>query len=106
MQIEQLKEIISVADRRAILKKLKALGFGDCARSKKYRNFPLPVIFNGDEQSTDWIENPENDKMFKAYIFSLVAGAEQTTFIVLETNKVNRKKDISLPLAMDILFKE
>ena len=106
MQIKELQETIAVADRHTILKKLKNLGFCDCAKDKKYRNLPLPAIFEGNEQSTDWIVNPENGKEFKAYIFTCVAGAERTTFIVLETNSFNKKKNLSSPFAMDILFKE
>lgn len=106
MQIEQLQEVLFIADRRAIVKKLKALGYGDCARDRKYRDFLLPVIFNSDEQSTDWTENAKGDRHFKAYIFTNVTGAERATFIVLETNSIDKDNDISRSLAMDILFKE
>ena len=106
MQIEQLNEIVAIANKAEILRKLKALGYRNCTQSKKYRDFPLPVIFKGTEQSTEWVTNMFGDREYKAYTFNDVVGAEQTEFFVLEVNAVDKCKDLTRPLSMHIWFKE
>ena len=106
MQIEQLNEIVAIANKAEILRELKALGYRNCAQSKKYRDFPLPTIFKGAEQSTEWVSNSTGDRLYKAYTFTDVAGAEQTEFVVLEVTSYNERKDLMRPLAMEIWFKE
>ena len=106
MQIEQLNEIVAIANNTAILRELKALGYRNCTQSKKYRDFPLPTIFKGTEQSTEWVSNAFADREYKGYTFTNVAGAEQTEFVVLEVNAYNEHKDLMRPLSMEIWFKE
>ena len=106
MQIEQLNELVALVDKQAILKRLKALGYRDCAKDKKYCDFSLPAIFNGTEQSTEWAYNNKGDRLYKAYTFNDVVGAEQTEFVVLEVNTYNERKDLMRPLSMEIWFKE
>lgn len=106
MQIEQLNKIVAIANKAAILRELKSLGYRNCIQSKKYRDFPLPAIFRGTEQSTEWVYNSKGDRLYKAYTFTDVTGAEQTEFIVLEVNAYNERKDLMRPLSMEIWFKE
>ena len=106
MQIEQLNEIVAIANNTAILRELKALGYRNCTQSKKYRDFPLPAIFKGTEQSTEWVSNMFGDREYKAYTFNDVVGAEQTEFLVLEVNAVDKKRDKVRPMALHIYYKE
>lgn len=106
MQIEQLNEIVAIANNTAILRELKALGYRNCTQSKKYRDFPLPAIFRGTEQSTEWATNMFGDREYKAYTFTNVVGAEQTEFVVLEVNAVDKKHDKVRPMALHIYYKE
>ena len=106
MQIEQLNKIVAIANKAAILRELKALGYRNCAQSKKYRDFPLPTIFRGKEQSTEWVSNVFGDREYKGYTFTNVAGAEQTEFFVLEVNAIDKRRDLTRPLSMHIWFKE
>lgn len=106
MQIEQLNKIIAIANNTAILRELKALGYRNCTQSKKYRDFSLPAIFKGTEQSTEWVSNAFGDRQYKAYTFNDVAGAEQTEFVVLEVNAVDKKHDKVRPMALHIYYKE
>lgn len=106
MQIEQLNKIIAIANKAAILRELKSLGYRNCVQSKKYRDFSLPVIFKGTEQSTEWVSNMFGDRLYKAYTFNDVAGAEQTEFVVLEVNAVDKKHDKVRPMALHIYYKE
>lgn len=106
MQIEQLNELVALVDKQAILKRLKALGYRDCAKDKKYGDFSLPAIFKGTEQATEWVSNAFGDRQYKAYTFNDVVGAEQTEFVVLEVNACNERKDLMRPLSMEIWFKE
>ena len=106
MQIEQLNKIVAIANKAAILRELKALGYRNCTQSKKYRDFTLPVIFRGTEQSTEWVSNAFGDRQYKAYTFNDVAGAEQTEFVVLEINAVDKRHDKVRPMALHIYYKE
>lgn len=106
MQIELLNELVALADKQAILKQLKALGYRDCAKDKKYCDFSLPAIFKGTEQSTEWAYNNKGDRLYKAYTFNDVVGAEQTEFLVLEVNAVDKKHDKVRPMALHIYYKE
>ena len=106
MQIEQLNEIVAIANKAAILRELKSLGYRNCTQSKKYRDFSLPVIFKGTEQSTEWVSNMFGDRLYKAYTFNDVAGAEQTEFVVLEVNAVDKKHDKVRPMALHTYYKE
>lgn len=106
MQIELLNELVALVDKQAILKRLKALGYRDCAKDKKYGDFPLPAIFRGTEQSTEWATNMFGDREYKAYTFNDVAGAEQTEFVVLEVNAVDKQHDKVRPMAFHIYYKE
>lgn len=106
MQIELLNKIVAIANKAAILRELKSLGYRNCAQSKKYRDFPLPAIFRGTEQSTEWATNMFGDREYKAYTFNDVAGAEQTEFVVLEVNAVDKRHDKVRPMSMGIYFKE
>ena len=106
MQIEQLDKIVAIANKAAILRELKALGYRNCTQSKKYRDFTLPVIFRGTEQSTEWVSNAFGDRQYKAYTFNDVAGAEQTEFVVLEINAVDKRHDKVRPMALHIYYKE
>lgn len=106
MQIELLNELVALVDKQAILKRLKALGYRDCAKDKKYGDFSLPAIFRGTEQATEWVYNSKGDRLYKAYTFTDVTGAEQTEFIVLEVNAYNERKDLMRPMALHIYYKE
>ncbi len=106
MQIEQLNKIVAIANKAAILRELKALGYRNCTQSKKYRDLPLPAIFRGTEQSTEWVSNMFGDRLYKAYTFNDVVGAEQTEFVVLEVNAYNERKDLMRPMALHIYYKE
>ena len=106
MQIEQLNKIVAIANKAAILRELKSLGYRNCTQSKKYRDFSLPTIFKGTERSTKWVYNSKGDRLYKAYTFNDVVGAEQTEFVVLEVNSYNERKDLMRPMAMEIWFKE
>ena len=106
MQIELLNKIVAIANKAAILRELKSLGYRNCVQSKKYRDFSLPVIFKGTEQSTEWVSNMFGDRLYKAYTFNDVAGAEQTEFVVLEVNAVDKKHDKVRPMALHIYYKE
>lgn len=106
MQIEQLNNIVAIANKAAILRELKALGYRNCTQSKKYRDFSLPTIFKGTEQTTEWVTNMFGDREYKAYTFTDVEGAEQTEFFVLEVNAVDKRRDLSRPLSLHIWFKE
>lgn len=105
MQKERLEKIIEIANTKAIKGEIIKNGFLDCVKVKQYRNFPIPTILKGAEQSTEWVQSHDGLHEFKGSIFTGVDGAEGVEFVILQVNKINKKKDMSIPFQMHIYFK-
>ena len=105
MQKEQLEKIIEIANTKAIKGEILKNGFLDCVKVKQYRNFPIPTILKGAEQSTEWVQSHDGLHEFKGSIFTGVDGAEGVEFVILQVNKINKEKDISIPWQMFVFVK-
>lgn len=106
MQKEQLEKIIEIANTKAIKGEILKNGFLDCVKVKQYRGFPIAQIVKGAEQTTEWVQSHDGLHEFKGSIFTGVDGAEGVEFVILQVNKINKKKDMSIPFQMHIYFKE
>lgn len=105
MEIEKLKEIITLADKNAIVRELKALGYEDASKSKRYRDFFLTKIVHGKQSETEWV-NGENRLEYSGHIYTNVDGAEQAEFIAVSINKISKDGETSLPHALLWFVKE
>lgn len=105
MKIDKLKEIVLLADKSAIVRKLKALGYEDARKNATYRNFSLEKIVRGEQEETEWI-NRENRFEYNGRIYTNVEGAEQAEFIAICINKICKDGVISLPYALLWFVKE
>lgn len=105
MKIDKLKEIVLLADKSAIVRKLKALGYEDARKNETYRNFSLEKIVRGEQEETEWI-NRENRFEYNGRIYTNVEGAEQAEFIAICINKISKDGETSLPYALLWFVKE
>lgn len=105
MELAKLKEIIALADKNAIVRELKALGYEDASKSKKYRDFSLTKIVYGEQSETEWV-NGENRLEYSGRIYTNVEDAEQAEFIAVSINKISRDGETSLPHALLWFVKE
>lgn len=113
MQKEQLEKIIrSCAKYRYALTQLRPMmknilddGYKDVRRLKNFRDFPIAKIVKGAEQSTEWVQSHDGLHEYKGSIFTGVDGAEGVEFVILQVNKINKEKDISIPWQMFVFVK-
>lgn len=105
MELAKLKEIIALADKNAIVRELKALGYEDASKSRKYRDFSLTKIVHGEQKETEWV-NGVNKLEYSGHIYTNVEGAEQAEFIAVSVNKIGKDGETSLPHALLWFVKE
>lgn len=105
MQKERLEKIIEIANTKAIKGEIIKNGFLDCAKVKQYRNFPIPTILKGAEQSTEWVQSHDGLHEYKGSIFTDVEGTKGIEFLILQVNQINKEKDISIPWQMFVFVK-
>lgn len=113
MQTEQLEKIIrSCAKYRyaltqlcSMMKSLLDNGYKNAKRLKNFSDFPIAKIVKGAEQSTEWVQSHDGLHEFKGSIFTGVDGAEGVEFVILQINKINKEKDISIPWQMFVFVK-
>lgn len=102
MTLQQLTEIIRTADKKAITKQLRELGYIDCKKDKKLRNLSLETLFNGELEETDIFPDGKGKRTYQGGIFTAVKGYEQYEFIILN---INDNKN-TFPIDMLIWAKE
>lgn len=113
MQKEQLEKIIrscakyryALTQLRSMMKSLLDNGYKDARRLKNFSDFPIAKIVKGDEQSTEWVQSHDGLHEFKGSIFTGVDGAEGVEFVILQVNKINKEKDVSVPWQMFVFVK-
>lgn len=105
MELAKLKEIIALADKNAIIRELKALGYEDASKSRKYRDFSLTKIVHGEQKETEWV-NGENRLEYSGHIYTNVEGADGAEFVAISVNKIDKQKDMSIPYTLMWFVKE
>lgn len=113
MQKEQLEKIIrscakhryALTQLRSMMKSLLDNGYINAMRLKNFSDFPIAKIVKGTEQSTEWVHSHDGLHEFKGSIFTGVDGAEGVEFVILQVNKINKEKDISMPWQMFVFVK-
>ena len=106
MQKEQLEKIIEITNTKAIKGEILKNGFLDCVKVKQFRNFPIPTILKGAEQSTEWVQSHDGLHEFKGSIYTNVEGADGAEFVAISVNKIDKEKDISIPYQILWFVKE
>ena len=86
MKIEQLTEIIRTADKKAITKQLKELGYIDCKKDKKLRYLSIETLFKGKLEETETFPDSKDKRTYQGGIFTQVKGYEQLEFIIVNIN--------------------
>lgn len=86
MTLPQLTEIIRTADKKAITKQLKELGYIDCKKDKQLRYLSIETLFKGNLEETDTFPDSKNKRTYQGGIFTQVKGYEQLEFIIVNIN--------------------
>ena len=102
MKLIQLTEIIKTANKKAITKTLKTLGYTDCKKHKELRHLNLEPLFKGELQETETFPDKKGKRTYEGGIFTQVNGYEQLEFIIVN---INDDKNI-FPIDMLIWTKE
>jgi len=102
MKLDSLAEIIGIADKKAITKHLKELGYIDCKKDKQLRNLSLETLFNGELQETEQFPDEHGIRRYQGGIILQVAGYERLEFIIVN---INDDKNV-FPVDMLIWAKE
>ena len=77
------------------------------SKNKKYRDFPITEILKSPPPySTGWVPDEQQSKEYCGTIFANVKGAENAEFIAISVNKIDKKRDLSLPLSLKWFVKE
>ena len=86
MTLQQLTEIIKTADKKAITKQLKKLGYIDCKKDKKLRYLSIETLFKGKLEETDTFPDGKNKRTYQGGIFTQVKGYAQLEFVIVNIN--------------------
>ncbi len=86
MTLTQLTEIIQFADKKAITKQLKEVGYIDCKKHKEYSKISLDTLFDGDLQETEEYADSKGKRRYQGGIITQVKGYEQLEFILVNIN--------------------
>ena len=102
MTPEQLTDIIKIADKKAITKLLKQLGYIDCKKHEQLRKLSIETLFKGALEETEAFPDSKNNRTYQGAIFTQVKGCEPLEFIVVN---INDHKNL-FPIDMLIWAKE
>ena len=102
MTLEQLTEIIRTADKKAITRQLRELGYFDCKKHKELRKLLIETLFKGKFEETDTFPDRKGKRTYQGAIFTQVKGYEQFEFLVVN---INGHKNV-FPIDMLIWAKE
>lgn len=86
MTLAQLTVIIRTADKKAITKQLKELGYIDCKKHKEYSKISLTTLFDGDLQETEEYADSKGKRRYQGGIVRNVPSYEQLEFILVNIN--------------------
>ncbi len=102
MTLTQLTEIIKIADKKAITKQLKELGYIDCKKHKEYGKISLITLFDGNLQETEEYAENKGKCRYQGGIITQVKDYEWLEFVIVN---INDDKN-ALPIDMLIWAKE
>lgn len=86
MTLEQLTDIIKIADKKLITKQLNVLEYTDCKKDKKLRYLSIETLFNGKLKETETFTDIKGKRTYQGGIFTQVKGYEQSEFIIININ--------------------
>ena len=99
MQLEQLLEIIKVADKRAIKAKLRKLGYINCKRHPILRHTSLVALANGRvEETPDGVYYTDRHQKlgFDGRIITDVENYEKYRFVVVNVYDMKKERQIDM----------
>lgn len=96
MNIAQLTEIVSTADNKYIIEKMKEFGYTDCGRTKVQKNLNMAALFLGYLTETEEYINEQTSLIFKGGLYTGVQNHEAFEFIVIASYDSNNPYPVTL----------
>ena len=96
MNISQLTEIVVLANKKQIRKRLKAQGYTDCKKHKELQNLSVETLFKGDLLETETFQDSKGKRFYEGGIFTNVKGYERLEFIIININDYKNTFPIDL----------
>ena len=106
MTIEELAQILFHEYTALIIQKILRHGYKNAERDEKYKDFSVTTIVKGDQESTRWITSTNGKYEFCGRIYRNVEGAANAEFIAVSMNRIDKKKDLSVPYSILWFVKE
>lgn len=102
MKIQQLNEIISVADKKKIISQLKSLEFFECKKFAETKCITTEMLRAAYCQKSDDVADKKGKLVYSGEMCTRVQGWEQYVFIILGIDK--RGKDGSTVRKAEFVF--
>lgn len=103
MDIQKLSEIVKLTNKRAIMAKLKKLGYIDCAKNKAMRHINMGNIAEANTKSTECFATKNGKYEYYGDICTNVKGYTDFEFVVVTINKVYKDKGRALSFPYKVL---
>ena len=106
MTIQELEDIIALVDNKKILNAMKDYRYSEAEKSEKYKDLSVVKIVSGEEERTKWLSAPGEKFEFSGRIYRNIPGEKNVEFIAVSMNRIDHKKDLSIPYSICWFVKE
>ena len=93
MTLQQLTEIIRTADKKAITKQLKELGYTYCNNNRKLRNVGIVDLVLAIKEATDDFPDTDRKHLYNGRICGTVKGYENYEFVFVNLYDIKPSSD-------------
>lgn len=97
MLIDELNNLVASCNMNNIRRKLRKLGYINCARDKRFRDINLFTIMSSDNEETETHTTNDGDYQYYGNIYRNVSGFSDCEFIEITKNKIYHDRDFSFP---------
>ena len=112
MTLEQLTEIIRTADKKAITRQLRELGYTYCNKDKKLGKVGIVELVQAIKYETDDFDDTQHKHLYNGRICGTVKGYENYEFVFVNVYDIKPSTDpfddeeTAIQTAMHIYAKE
>lgn len=83
MRIEELSDIVKLADLKAITKEMKRLGYINCSDQRQLEKIGIVTLINSIVLRTEDIADSKGKYIYSGHICGTIAGYEKYEFIII-----------------------
>ena len=93
MTLEQLTEIVKLAEKVCIISRLTKLGYTFCNKDKKLRKVGIVELVNAAKDETDDLTDAQRKHLYNGRICGTVKGYENYEFIYINVYDIKPSTD-------------